>query len=83
MTADKVKQLVAMIGGFLGSLLLALQVVGIEFGWFTQESIDAWMAVLLAGIPLIFAFYGVWKNQYIVTDKAKKQEEKLKKEGLK
>ncbi|MFE4896989.1 phage holin [Peribacillus butanolivorans] len=33
--------------------------------------------------PLGFALYGVYKNQYLVTKSAQKQEEVLKKEGLK
>ncbi|MGE7185755.1 phage holin [Peribacillus sp. NPDC006672] len=32
---------------------------------------------------LVFALYGVYKNQYLVTKKAQKQEEVLKKQGLK
>ncbi|MCG1009213.1 PTS mannose transporter subunit IID [Salinicoccus sp. ID82-1] len=83
MTQDKAKQLVAMIGGFLGTLFLALKGSGIEFAWFNQETIELWQQVLLTGIPLVFVFYGVWKNQYIVTKKAKAQEEELKKQGLK
>jgi uncharacterized membrane protein len=80
---DKAQQFVAMIGGFLGALLLALQAVGVQLDWFTQESIDAWMGVLTAGLPLVFTVYGVYKNQYLLTKKAKVQEERLKEEGLK
>lgn len=83
MTADKSKQYVAMIGGFLGSLYLALQATGIEFLWFNQETIDAWMAVLNAGIPLVLVAYGVYKNQYVLTNKAKRQEEMLKEKNMK
>ncbi|MFJ7929587.1 phage holin [Peribacillus sp. NPDC096448] len=38
---------------------------------------------LTALIPLGYALYGVYKNQYLVTKKAQKQEEVLKKNGLK
>ncbi|WP_342387193.1 phage holin [Salinicoccus bachuensis] len=83
MAQDKVKQLVAMIGGFLGALFLALQGMGIHFDWFNQEVIDLWIQVLMTGIPLAFAFYGIWKNTFLVTEKARDQEEELKKQGLK
>ena len=77
MSKEKVKQFVAMIGGFLGALYLALQVSGIEFPWFNTQSIDAWMAVLNAGIPLAFVIYGIYKNQYLLTERAREQERKL------
>ena len=83
LTQDKIKQLIAMIGGFLGALFLALQGVGIQFTWFNQEAIDLWMQVLMTGIPLAFAFYGIWKNTFLVTKKARVQEDELKKQGLK
>ncbi|KIH70039.1 phage holin [Salinicoccus roseus] len=83
MTQDKLKQLVAMIGGFLGALFLALQGMGIHLEWFSQEMIDLWMQVLMTAIPLAFAFYGIWKNTFIVTKKARRQEEELNKQGLK
>lgn len=83
MTADKAKQFVAMIGGFLGAIYLALQATGIEFFWFNQETINAWLGVINAGIPLVFVAYGIYKNQYVLTQKAKKQEKELQNKGLK
>lgn len=80
---DKTKQLVAMIGGFAGALYLALQTSGITLQWFNPESIDAWLAVLNALIPLVFVAYGIYKNQYLLTDKARGQEKELKSKGLK
>jgi len=77
MSKEKVKQFVAMIGGFLGALYLALQTTGIEFPWFNVETIDAWMAVLNAGIPLAFVAYGIYKNQYLLTEKAREQEKHM------
>lgn len=81
--SDKVKQLTAMIGGFAGALYLALQTSGITLQWFNPESIDAWLAVLNALIPLVLVAYGIYKNQYLLTEKARVQEEELKKKGLK
>lgn len=77
MNKEKVKQFVAMIGGFLGALYLALQATGIEFLWFNVETIDAWLAVLNAGIPLAFVAYGIYKNQYLLTKKAREQEKRM------
>ena len=77
MNTEKVKQFVAMIGGFLGALYLALQATGIEFLWFNAETIEAWMAVLNAGIPLAFVAYGIYKNQYLLTEKAREQEKRM------
>lgn len=80
---DKAKQIVAMVGGFLGALLMFLGTLNIEFQWFTTESIDAFVVMLGAAVPLGFVFYGIWKNQYLVSKKAKRQEDELKRKGLK
>lgn len=83
MTADKLKQYVALVGGFLGALLLFLQALGINLEWFNQQTIDSFVGVLLAAVPMVLVIYGVYKNSYIITQKAKKQEEVLKQKGLK
>lgn len=83
MDMDKAKQLVALIGGFLSAVFLFLQTVGVRFDWYNPESIDAFVAVLAALVPLAFVLYGVYKNTYLMTDKAKKQEDELKRKGLK
>lgn len=80
---DKAKQFVGLIGGFLGALYLALTASGIELLWFNPDTINTWMAVLNAGIPLAFIAYGIYKNQYLLSEKARKQEEELKRKGLK
>lgn len=80
---DKTKQYIAMIGGVLGALLLFFQALGFEISWFNTTTIDAFLNFLLAAVPLGFALYGVYKNQYLVTKKAQVQEEVLKKNGLK
>lgn len=83
MTADKLKQYIAMFGGVLGALLLFLRSVDFELHWFNEMSIDAFIGFLVALAPLVAVLYGVWKNQYIVTPKARKAEEVLKRQGLK
>ena len=83
MDADKLKQYVALIGGLLSAVLLFLGTLNVEFEWFNMGSIEAFEAVLIAAVPLVIALYGVWKNTYLVTEKAKKQERTLKRNGLK
>lgn len=83
MNADKLKQYIGFIGGALGGILLFLQSLGVELVHFNNATIDAFTDMLLTFVPLILIGYGIWKNQYIVTDKAKNQEKELKKRGLK
>ncbi|WP_432352648.1 phage holin [Sporosarcina sp. A2] len=80
---DKLKQYTGFMGGALGGVLLFLQSLGVELTHFNNDSIQAFTDMLLTFIPLILIGYGVWKNQYIMTDKAKKQEKELKRKGLK
>ncbi len=83
MEKDKLKQYIAFIGGALGGILLFLQSLGVELVHFNHQTINAFVEMLLSFVPLILVGYGVWKNQYIVTDKAKEQEKELKFRGLK
>ena len=78
---DKVKQYIAFIGGALGGVLLFLQSIGVDLTYFTDDTIDAFVQMLESFVPLILVGYGVWKNQYIVTKKAKEQERKMKERG--
>lgn len=83
MTADKLKQYVAMIGGVLGALLLFIRAVGHEISWFNEMTIEAFLVLLTSLIPLAAIFYGIYKNQYLLTQKAKTQEKVLQRNGLK
>lgn len=83
MTADKLKQYIGLFGGLLSAVLLFLQSLGITLTWFTDETIDAFVNTALAAVPFVLVVYGVWKNTYLMSKRAKKQEEKLKEEGLK
>lgn len=80
---DKIKQHVALFGGWLSAVLLFLGTLGIAFDWFTVESIEAFVVVLTASVPFIVLIYAVWKNTYLVSKKAKEQEKELMKKGLK
>lgn len=83
MTQDKLKQYIALFGGVLGALLIFLKSLGLELTHFNDEVINSLVDLLTSMIPFILVMYGVWKNTYIVTRQAKKQEEELKKQGLK
>ncbi len=72
-----------MIGGALGALFLFFQSLGFQVDWFNENTINSFINFLTALVPLGFALYGVYKNQYLLTKKAKKQEVVLKEEGLK
>lgn len=83
MSNDKIKQYIAMFGGFLGALYLALNASGISAEWINPEKVDLWLNVLNAGLPFVLVAYGVYKNTYIVTEKAKEQEKTLKENNMK
>ncbi len=83
MTGDKLKQYVALFGGWLSAVLLFLGTLNVSFEWFNQNSIDAFVVVLGTSIPFVFVMYGVWKNTYLVKKNAKEQEELLKRQGMK
>ncbi|GKV67289.1 MULTISPECIES: phage holin [unclassified Sporosarcina] len=78
----KLKEYATLFGGWLSAILLFLGTIGIAFDWFNQESIDAFVVVLMASVPLVIIIYSVWKNTY-VSKKARRQEEELKRKGLK
>lgn len=80
---DKLKQYIGLFGGLLSAILLFLGTLNIKFDWFNTGSIDAFTAVLVAAIPFALLIYGVWKNTYVLSEKAKEQERTLKQRGLK
>ncbi|MGE7624629.1 phage holin [Viridibacillus sp. NPDC096237] len=83
MTTEKLTQYIALFGGLLSAVLLFLQTLGVIVTWFTNETIDAFVNALLATVPFILVVYGIYKNTYLLTKKARKQEKTLKSEGLK
>lgn len=83
MTADKLKQYIGLFGGVLGAVLLFLQSLGLTFTHFNNDTINAFVNALESLIPFVLVAYGVYKNSYIITKKAKKQENELKKRGMK
>lgn len=83
MTADKLKQYIGLFGGVLGAVLLFLQSIGLTFTHFNDDTINAFVNVLESLIPFILVAYGVYKNSYIITKQAIKQEKHLEEKGLK
>jgi predicted transporter len=81
MTTDKLKQYVAMIGGILGALLLFVRAIGHEISWFNEMTIEAFIVLLSALIPLAAIFYGIYKNQYLLS--IKENSKCLRRNGLK
>lgn len=83
MNKDKLSQYIGLFGGLLSAVLLFLGTLNVQFDWFNADSIDAFIAVLIAAIPFVLLMYGLYKNTYLLTKKAKRQEAELKRKGLK
>lgn len=83
MTTEKLKQYIALFGGWLGAVLLFLKSIGITLAHFNDDSINAFVVVLEASVPFILVAYGIYKNTYVVTRQARYQEKILKEKGLK
>lgn len=80
---DKLKQYIGLFGGLLSAILLFLATLNVEFEWFNTDSIGAFEGVFIAAVPFVLLLYGVYKNTYVLSEKAKKQERALKQRGLK
>jgi len=80
---DKLKQYIGLFGGLLSAILLFLGTLNVEFEWFNTDSIGAFEGILIAAIPFVLLVYGVYKNTYVLSEKAKEQERTLKQRGLK
>lgn len=77
------KDMATLIGGFLTALFFFFGTIGISFEWFTQDSINAFVVLISAGIALSINLYAVYKNTYALTKKAKLQKELLERHNLK
>lgn len=77
------KDIVILVTGFLSTLLLFLGTINVYFEWFTMDSINAFGALLGAGIALGGALFAVYKNTHVLTPKGRKQAVVLKQKGLK
>lgn len=83
MTEDKLKQYIALFGGWLSAVLLFFGTLNIKFEWFNPESINAFVVVLTASVPFALMIYSAYKNTYLLSKRAKGQEEYLKRGGWK
>lgn len=78
MDADKLKQYIGLFGGLALAVFLFLHTIGIQFTWFNPTSIDAFSGELVGAIPFVLIVYGVFKNSYIITEKAKTHVKNIK-----
>lgn len=83
MTADKLKQIIALFGGALSAIFLFLKSIGVIVPWYTEETIGTFVNAVTAVAPLVLVIYGIWKNTYVLTHQARYQEKVLKDKGLK
>lgn len=77
------KDIAKQITGFLTAIFLFLGTINVKFDWFTLTSINAFEVVVLAGIPLGYTIYAIYKNHFGFTKKAKEQKVYLKQKNLK
>lgn len=70
----------------IAAILLAassfLGVLGFQFDWLTQDSINAFVVVLYAIAGAAYTGYEIYKNKF-ATKTGQEQNKKLKEEGLK
>lgn len=75
------KDFFTLLGGFLTNLLAFFTIIGVSFGWFTTESINAFVLVLSSGVALFINGFAIWKNTY-VSRKGLEQKDALKEKDL-
>jgi len=83
MKKENAKELATLITGWLTALMGFLATLNIKFEWLTEASINAFGVFIVATIILVVSVYAIYKNTFVITDKAKKQKEELKRKGLK
>lgn len=80
---DAAKEIAKLVTGWLGAAAGVLATLNIKYEWLTPESINAFGLFLIATVMLVTTVYGVYKNSYVMTKKAKMQSNVLKQRGLK
>ena len=83
MNKESAKELATLITGWLTALMGFLATLNIKYEWLTEASINALGVFIVATIILVVSSYAIYKNSFVITDKAKKQKEELKRRGLK
>lgn len=61
---DKTKGLISQLSGMLSALLLLLGTLNIEFSWFTEESINAFVLFIGAFAAFGVSAWSTYKNSY-------------------
>ena len=79
---DANKDLIRQIAAILVALSGFLGVLGYQFEWLTEESINSFIVLLYAVAGFGYTAYEIYKNHF-AGKRARKQNEVLKKEGLK
>lgn len=79
----KTSEVITLLGAALSALLLFLQSLGLELTWFTDKTIELFVNSLIATATFSLTLYGVYKNTYVLTKKARKQNKVLQDKGLK
>lgn len=82
-TKETAKEIATLVTGWLGALMGVLATLNIKFEWLTDASISAIGVFIVATIMLVVGIYSVYKNTFVVTEKAKRQKAELKRKGLK
>lgn len=76
------KDLVKQFTGVLSALLPVLTILGISLEWFNEEFINHLYLFLAALVPFAYNVYAIIKNHYS-GEKARREKEVLKEQGLK
>ena len=70
------KDVMALLGGFLTSLLFFFSTIGLKFEWFTQDSINAFVLVIAALVALIINIYAIIKDHSVCFKKKNDHDKK-------
>lgn len=62
---DRQKGVAILLSGWLFALMGFLSTLNIHFEWLTEESINAFVAFVVATVILIGTAWPVWKNTFV------------------
>lgn len=80
--SSAIGDLIRQIASILLSVSAFLGVLGFQFDWLTQDSINAFVVVLYAIAGAAYTGFEIYKNKF-ATKTGQEQNKKLKEEGLK
>ncbi len=76
------KDLAKQIAGVLSALIPVLTILGINLEWLTEEFVQQFYVLMVAVAALAYNVYAIYKNHFSGKH-AQKQNEELKRKGLK